>query len=337
LVRGVAFASLVAGVASGGCNAIGGLGDYQIQEPDVSSCGVAREDCATSLLVTGGTFSRNYDGVTDGHKDPQYKATISSFKLDKYDVTVGRFRVFLNDVVQGWTPAVGSGKHTHLNGGEGLRAANSLSPFEPGWEKGEPVLRRSKADWDVQLTIEKCPHHTWTRSPGANEKLPINCVTWSEAAAFCIWDHGFLPSEAELNYAASGGSEHRKYPWGAQDPANNADLEAYDCWFHGDGPKTCEPNGVKNIAPVGSMPAGQGKYGQMDLAGNLFEWVLDRADPYVETQCTDCSYVFSTTSSHVVRGGSFQEVAASSNSANRTTRAHDTRYDDVTMRCARSP
>ena len=48
---------------------------------------------------------------------------------------------------------------------------------------------------------------TWTDVPGDNEARPINCITWWEALAFCIWDGGFLPSAAEWNYAAAGGSD----------------------------------------------------------------------------------------------------------------------------------
>jgi formylglycine-generating enzyme required for sulfatase activity len=36
-----------------------------------------------------------------------------------------------------------------------------------------------------------------TSSAGSKENLPINCVNWWESYAFCIWDGGFLPSEAE--------------------------------------------------------------------------------------------------------------------------------------------
>jgi formylglycine-generating enzyme required for sulfatase activity len=43
--------------------------------------------------------------------------------------------------------------------------------------------------------------------------VPINCVTWHEAYAFCIWDGGFLPTEAEWELAASGGEE-RVFPYG---------------------------------------------------------------------------------------------------------------------------
>jgi len=86
--------------------------------PGLSDCGPHKESCCVSLDVPGGTFYRSYDGVT--YTDKSYPATVSPFRLDKYEVTVGRFRQFVSAVVAGWRPRPGSGKHIHLNGGRGL-------------------------------------------------------------------------------------------------------------------------------------------------------------------------------------------------------------------------
>ena len=48
-------------------------------------------------------------------------------------------------------------------------------------------------------------------------------MNWFESYAFCIWDGGFLASEAEWNYAAAGGSEQRYYPWSS--PATSTTID----------------------------------------------------------------------------------------------------------------
>jgi len=53
----------------------------------------ANHDCCASLPVTGGSFFRGYDGVTDGDTSKAFPATVSDFRLDRYEVTVGRFRL----------------------------------------------------------------------------------------------------------------------------------------------------------------------------------------------------------------------------------------------------
>lgn len=295
------------------------------------------ESCCASLPVTGVTtpaFSRSYDG-TSGYANPQYKAQVSDLRLDKYEVTVGRFRQYVAAVVGGWKPAAGTGKHTHLNGGSGL-SASGVGGYESGWDASwttTTIFPTSPSTWDASLACYG-EYSTWTPSPGVSETRPINCLTWYDAAAFCIWDGGFLPSEAEWNYAAAGGTEQRAYPWGATAPGANASLAIHDCHYSGTGSCT----GIANIAPVGVVPAGNGKYGQSDLAGNVFEWVLDGfTSPYAETTCTNCSYLPPGVG-RVIRGGGYVNAAVYLRAGNRDySRPPTTRSDFIGVRCARTP
>jgi formylglycine-generating enzyme required for sulfatase activity len=67
--------------------------------------------------VEGGPFHRSYDGVTTNpdYSSRSYPATVTDFRLDKYEVTVGRFRKFKAAWDAGWRPSAGAGKHEHLN------------------------------------------------------------------------------------------------------------------------------------------------------------------------------------------------------------------------------
>jgi len=142
------------------------------------------------------------------YSDQSYPATVSNFRLDKYEVTVGRFRKFKSAWEGGWRPAAGDGKHTHLNGGNGLTNSSGATPYESGWDTTWAIYVAP-----TEANLACASDSTWTISPGARENRPLNCVNWYELYAFCVWDGGFLPSEAEWTYAATGGNEQRVYPW----------------------------------------------------------------------------------------------------------------------------
>ena len=131
------------GAATGGASGTGGStgsgatpASCQSSGPGLSDCGASGESCCTSMKVPGGTFYRTYTNDGSGAKNTADPATISDFRLDKYMVTVGRFRKFVTawDQGSGYTPDVGSGKHTHLNNGQGL-ADSGAQPgaYEAGW------------------------------------------------------------------------------------------------------------------------------------------------------------------------------------------------------------
>ncbi len=326
-----------AGVDAAGVDAARGAGPASCALPGAgrSDCGATGESCCSSLRITGGSFSRSYDGVEvdagdgdpRGYIDPKYKATVADFRLDKYEITVGRFRRFVDAASSGWRPPAGSGKHSHVNGGSGLRAAYGFS--EPGWNIA--WNENLPSNWAVAFICDTSP--SWTPAPGPNERRPIGCLSWYAALAFCIWDDGFLPSEAEWNYAAAGGSEQRVYPW--SNPASDTTVSAGHAVYL---------EGSTNPQDVGSRsPLGDGRYGHADLAGNVAEWVLDEHAPLQEECVKDCAnfpYLNPNlppqgVQNRVVRGGSFKDPPAGLVAS---SRVEGVRVGDfMGARCARTP
>lgn len=116
------------------------------------------------------------------------------------------------------------------------------------------------------------------------------CIDWYTAFAFCAWDGGRLATEAEWTYAAAGGNEQRAYPWGSAVPDNTYAI------FNG------------SLQDVGKAPKGNGKWGQADLAGNVWEWVLDfRYGTSPRDYLMPCDNCASLASEYnrVILGGSF--------------------------------
>jgi formylglycine-generating enzyme required for sulfatase activity len=267
-----------------------------------ATCGPdGSESCCTSLLVPGGTFNRG--------NDARYPATVRDFFLDKYEITVGRFRKFVEagQGTQASAPGIGAGGHPLIGG----------SGWDPGWNT---MLAADVAGLKKAINCTSPPN--WTDTPGANENHPMDCMDWYTAFAFCAWDGGRLATEAEWTYAAAGGSEQRAYPWGSTVPDNTYAV------FN------------STVQIVGSKaPKGNGKWGQADLAGNLWEWVLDfkySGSPreYV-LPCDNCACL-AREDNRVILGGSFINYYDNTYTADPSSmQTPEIRYKAIGSRCAR--
>jgi formylglycine-generating enzyme len=289
------------------------------------SCGAAEDQsCCAADEITGGTFSRSYDGVT--YANAGWTAAISGFWLDRYEVSVGRFRAFVQSGTSTQTspPSTGSGAHPAI--------ANSgwVASWSSNLAANENALRAALAC--------DSSYATWTDTPGANENRPINCISWYEAFAFCAWDGGRLPTEAEWNLAAAGGSEQRVYPWSS--PPSSTEISNLHASYWVNGTEECMGDGLpgcslSDILPVGKKTAGSGRWGHADLSGNVWEWTLDAyVNPYPQVPCNDCA-ALSGSSQRALRGGSFFANPSAVLSSKRHFGVPADRYFSAGVRCAR--
>lgn len=117
---------------------------------------------------------------------------------------------------------------------------------------------------------------------------PVVHVSWHDAQAYCDWSGTRLPSEAEWEYAARGGLEQCRYPWGDELMPDGRHM--CNIW-QGDFPVlNTAVDGYAGTAPVKSFrPNGFGLY---NTVGNVWEWCADWFTPGEET-------------SRAMRGGSY--------------------------------
>jgi sulfatase modifying factor 1 len=292
--------------------------------------------CASALVPQVKAFSRGWDtsgratDVIGFQMRGQAPAYVSSFILDKYEVTVARFRPFLK-IYEGWLhdrPFEGDGAHPRIPGSGWIKAwINDPTKYPLTEQDLRGRIAACNGTADKKLL-------TWIDNPSAdNDTKPMTCVGFYEALLFCIWDLGRLPTETEWNVAAAGGEAQYAYPWGTP-PDSNFVVEASRANV---GPFR---SGLGTV-DVGSLSGGDGVWGHHDLAGNAYEWVHDlcsgTCDSYDTAMVTD-PLELPAGGNRILRGGSYLWGPVNGRTAYRKRVADSvvTRYEDVGWRCARN-
>ena len=165
----------------------------------------------------------------------------------------------------------------------------------------------------------------WTSS--GRDDHPINCVDWFNAQKYCAFVGKRLPTEAEWERAASW-KNGKKYKY----PSGKSSVSCADAVMD-DGGDGC---GKDRTWEVGSKP--EEINGTYDMAGNVWEWVLDRYDSdYYDQSPRSNPQGPDSATYRVFRGGGWGNTASYLRGARRRSNGPSSRGNDLGFRCAVSP
>ncbi|MCA9893887.1 MAG: formylglycine-generating enzyme family protein [Anaerolineae bacterium] len=129
-----------------------------------------------------------------------------------------------------------------------------------------------EADVCDPFSIENI-YQSYIVNPDIPTNLPVTEVTYYDAAIYCAWRGGRLPTTTEWEYAASG-QDNRLFPWGddiTEVPANHCDT---NCSLQSN---STYDDGFRELAPAISFEDGESWAGIYNLSGNVSEWTSTRS------------------------------------------------------------
>jgi formylglycine-generating enzyme len=214
------------------------------------------------VYILGNEFSmgaNDRDGFPADGEGPIRKVRVNSFYMDLTTVTNKDFSLFIES----------TGYKTDAE--------------KYGWSFVFYQLLSKQTSKKVQQRVQATPWWCvvegayWSQPEGSDSDIadrmnhPVVHVSWNDAVAYCQWADKRLPTEAEWEFAARGGLNQKRYPWG--DELTPGGVHYCNIW-QGKFPYTNdEADGYLGTAPAQSFP--ENGYGLYNISGNVWEWCSD--------------------------------------------------------------
>lgn len=293
--------------------------------------------------IPPGTFHMGQadEDITSSKMNLNKQLTISAFFMDETEITNNEYRQFINYYIEDESDFLDD----DLEG-----------DFEDDFESTETITEeevREKYYPDTSVWIKDFSYHLgdplaryyWEHP--AYDDYPVVGVDWIAAKKFCEWRTQYLntyrdeeglfklpdfrlPTEAEWEYAARGGRDMAKYPWGGPYIRN-----ASGCLLANLKPVRGNyfDDGYSYTAPVASFLPND--YGLFDMSGNISEWCLDAFHRASYPFVWDLNPIYADANEprKIVRGGSWKDIPYYTETGTRTFEYEDTARSYIGFRC----
>ena len=206
-------------------------------------------------------------GSNSGNSDeqPVHTVSLNAFYIDKYEVTNAKYATYLNEALAA-----------------GLIQASSSTVTKDGYE----LLDLNGSYCQISYSGSSFVVNS------GKENYPVIEVTWYGADEFAKHYGKRLPTEAEWEYAARGGSQSQGYTYSGSNTAGDV------AWYSGNSGSSTHPVGQKQANEIGTH----------DMSGNVWEWCNDwYGSNYYSSNPTNNPQGPSTGSYRVLRGGSWYD------------------------------
>jgi formylglycine-generating enzyme required for sulfatase activity len=279
------------------------------------------------IKLDGGAFlmgTNSTEGFPADGEGPVREVTLDPFYIDAAPVTNARFAEFVRS--------------------SGYRTEAERFGWSFVFEGHIPEERRAELVNDTVLAAPwwcKVPGATWEHpeGPGSNlearDEYPVTHASWNDAQEFARWAGKRLPTEAEWEFAARGGLEQKRFPWG--DELTPEGRHVCNIW-QGEFPVLdLAEDGYAGTSPVHAFPPNA--YGLSSVSGNTWEWCADWFHPAYHVMAARTNPTGpSLGKGRVMKGGSYLCHASYCNRyrvAARTSNTPDSSTSNIGFRCVR--